>query len=294
MTHFLPVCCSILCIQITFGVQQHASLKGHVEDILIQKTPWKWNHLNTSVKVESPLSVDISLISHYRLTKTRLNKLNILKKHRDCAAILKSIPNTKRRNGVYTIYPDMKTKKRVFCDMETDGGGWTVFLKRIDGTVNFDRDWKDYKVGFGYPDAEYWLGNEAIHSLSVKHGQDLRVDLEKFSGKTAYAKYSTFSIGAESNKYKLNVGGFSGNAGDGLAYNNGRLFTTKDSDNDSYGGNCASDRKGAWWYNSCSYANLSAAYHNSAVKGWAGVVWSKFGNENVSLKKARMMMRPKQ
>ena len=47
--------------------------------------------------------------------------------------------------------------------------------------------------------------------------------------------------------YTINVGGYTGDAGDSLAYHNGQRFSTYDRDNDSSGSNCAQDWKGAWW-----------------------------------------------
>ena len=41
-----------------------------------------------------------------------------------------------------------------------------VIQRREDGTVDFLREWKDYKHGFGNVAGEYWLGNEKIHLLT--------------------------------------------------------------------------------------------------------------------------------
>ena len=58
-----------------------------------------------------------------------------------------------------------------------------------------------------------FLGNEALHLLTTGTKQELRVDLQKFSGEKAYAKYSTFAVAGGSDKYKLTVEGYRGNAG---------------------------------------------------------------------------------
>ena len=97
----------------------------------------------------------------------------------------------------------------MFCDQTTAGGGWTVFQKRLDGSVNFYRGWADYKNGFGYLNGEFWLGLDKIHRLT-KTKNRLRVDLEDTTGKTAYAEYDMFAVTSERTKYKLSVGTYSG------------------------------------------------------------------------------------
>lgn len=51
-----------------------------------------------------------------------------------------------------------------------------------DPRENFNRDWADYKNGFGDPSKEFWLGNENIYMLTNNEDYILRVELEDFEG----------------------------------------------------------------------------------------------------------------
>ena len=84
--------------------------------------------------------------------------------------------------------------------------------KRLDGSVEFFLNWSDYKVGFGDPNGEFWLRLENIRRLTSDNNSMLRVDLEDFEGNTAYAEYNMFSVMNENNKYKLNLGSYSGDS----------------------------------------------------------------------------------
>ena len=78
--------------------------------------------------------------------------------------------------------------------MSTNGGGWTVFQRRMDGSVDFYRNWTEYKTGFGDLNGEFWLGLDKISRLT-KSGQNvLRVDLEDFENETRYAVLRIHSV----------------------------------------------------------------------------------------------------
>ena len=151
-----------------------------------------------------------------------------------------------------------------------------VIGRREDGSVNFDREWDDYKFGFGFLAGEFWagrylkknigaiyykvnklqsfssvsmqidfnrivhiaicvlthpgclppdccrdrgpllmlrpfslLGNELVHKLTnAGRTYTLRVDLSNYAGESVYAKYSNFSVGPESDNYRLHVTGY--------------------------------------------------------------------------------------
>ncbi|XP_066293837.1 microfibril-associated glycoprotein 4-like isoform X2 [Branchiostoma lanceolatum] len=215
---------------------------------------------------------------------------------RDCSDLLKEGYDN---SGIYTIYPfsnDVQDSGRsvgVFCDMDTDGGGWTVFQRRQDGSQDFYQGWADYKTGFGKLDGEFWLGNDKLHQLTSQAQYELRVDLEDFEDNSAYAQYQVFTVGSEAEHYNLTLRGYSGTAGDSISHHNGWAFSTKDRDYDHYPTSCAQRFKGAWWYGDCHGSNLNGLYHAGSHTSYAdGVNWSAWKGYYYSLKRTEMKIRP--
>ncbi|XP_044848634.1 ficolin-2-like [Mauremys mutica] len=197
-------------------------------------------------------------------------------------------------SGWYTIYPHDCNAMTVLCDMETDGGGWIVFQRRVDGSVDFYRDWNSYKRGFGSQLSEFWLGNDNIHLLSSLGPQELRIDLRDFDNNYEFASFSSFRVAGETSNYTLFIGPFvNGTAGDSLTNHNGMMFSTHDQDNDIAEFNCAVAYKGAWWYRGCHSANLNGLYLKGAHESYAdGVNWQTGKGYSYSYKRAEMKMRP--
>jgi len=146
------------------------------------------------------------------------------------------------------------TPFQVVCNSDSRwGGGWTVFLRRQDGSETFYRNWNDYKNGFGSLQGEFFMGLDKLHALTADSNMELLVVLEDHEGNEKYERYDDFAIGDEASQYILfKLGSAQGDAGDSLSQHRGHKFTTFDRDNDQWAeGNCASDNLGAWWYHAC-------------------------------------------
>ncbi|XP_032721596.1 tenascin isoform X5 [Lontra canadensis] len=207
---------------------------------------------------------------------------------RDCS---QAMLNGDTTSGLYTIYlnGDKAQALEVFCDMTSDGGGWIVFLRRKNGREDFYRNWKAYAAGFGDRREEFWLGLDNLHKITAQGQYELRVDLRDH-GETAYAVYDKFSVGDAKTRYKLRVEGYSGTAGDSMAYHNGRSFSTFDKDTDSAITNCALSYKGAFWYKNCHRVNLMGRYGDNNHS--QGVNWFHWKGHEYSIQFAEMKLRP--
>ena len=144
-----------------------------------------------------------------------------------------------------------------------------------------NRSWAQYKVGFGDPSGNYWLGNDLLSQLTAHNRYKLRFDLQQNgTGNRYYAEYSTFRVLSEADNYTLQVGGYSGYVTDRFSgYHNGEQFSTFDRDNDQHSSlNCAAYNGGGFWWKYCGTCGVNAARSTGRFY-WAGLL----GGRNLQL-----------
>uniref|UniRef100_A0A182YF72 Fibrinogen C-terminal domain-containing protein n=1 Tax=Anopheles stephensi TaxID=30069 RepID=A0A182YF72_ANOST len=199
-------------------------------------------------------------------------------------------------SGVYfvNLNPSANASFAVYRDGSNNhgfGSNWTVFQRRFDGTVDFNRNWTEYRNGFGNLHREHWLGLEKLRKLLDTERHELLIVMKDFEGVTAFAKYDNFKIGTESEMYALkSLGTYSGIAGDSFSTQLNHKFATADQDT---AGKCADTFQSGTWFSSCYQSNLNGVYLKGGKQtANKGLHWYFFRGYYYSLKATKMMVRP--
>lgn len=204
-------------------------------------------------------------------------------------------------SGIYPLRLPNRNILNVWCDMDTEYGGWTVIQRRMDGSVNFTRGWEDYAFGFGNANSEYWLGNDNIFWITSLKNYTLRIDLWDWEDNHVYAMYDTFFVESEKNQFRLRIGDYSGNAGDAMSpYHDNMKFSTTDEDNDEWNMHCAQKDQSGWWFRACGFASLNGVYIHNGKANMSpdglikGIIWFQWKNDyGYSMKRTEMKLKPR-
>ncbi|XP_026096337.1 tenascin isoform X6 [Carassius auratus] len=232
-----------------------------------------------------------AVAEHKRSTQISTVFTTVGMRYRNAKDCSEALLNGETSSGPYTIYisGDEKQPIQVYCDMNTDGGGWMVFLRRQSGKVDFYRNWRNYSAGFGDTNDEFWIGLSNLHKITSAGQYELRVDLRD-GQESVFAAYDKFYIADPRSRYKIQIGAYSGTAGDSLSYHQNRPFSTYDNDNDIAVTNCALSYKGAFWYKNCHRVNLMGKYGDSSHS--KGINWFHWKGHEHSIPFAEMKIRP--
>ncbi|XP_016386132.1 microfibril-associated glycoprotein 4-like [Sinocyclocheilus rhinocerous] len=173
----------------------------------------------------------------------------------DCSNLYKAGQTV---SGIYSIYPAGDIPVWVYCEMISDGkdedkGGWTVIQRRMDGSVNFYRPWK-----------------QTFHRCLL----------------LLYSVMLVFLAAL------LSVALVSG-CSDSLSYHNGFKFSTFDKDQDVSENNCAKQYLGGFWYSACHNTNPNGVYlwGEDPTLYAIGNVWSTWKGYTVGMKSISMKIK---
>uniref|UniRef100_A0A7M5XEM1 Fibrinogen C-terminal domain-containing protein n=2 Tax=Clytia hemisphaerica TaxID=252671 RepID=A0A7M5XEM1_9CNID len=189
-----------------------------------------------------------------------------------------------KSSGVYSINLLGKGQRDIRCDMEIEGGGWTVILYRTTSQHNWNVGWNQYKNGIGEITGDFYLGNELVHQITDSGQYELyfRTQIEVANSpanadNTYFGWHGNFHVANEADYYRLTVGDIKPGSQPQINDLNGMQFTTKDVKRDNHHHNCASFKLSAFWWDGCGRIQPFGPYLHSDSQKCMGINVSGVG-----------------
>lgn len=132
------------------------------------------------------------------------------------------------------------------CDASYTAPGWIVVQRRLNGSVSFNRSWRDYSKGFGNAAGDFFIGLERLHIITKSQRYELYICMKDADGIIRYSRYNHFLIGCEAESYKIKLLGLhKGTLVDLMTPLLRSKFFTPDKDSPQ---GCATLSSSGWWF----------------------------------------------
>lgn len=201
-------------------------------------------------------------------------------------------------SGIYTLsgLAGHFSTTQAYCDVTNEDKVWTLIHKRTNGSLSFDKTWRDFEDGFGNLEEEFWFGLKAMSLMTTTGQWKLRVDMEVSEEEgdepeLISVEYNHFQVGGPEENYQLNASEFNKSTTyDILKDFQGNPFSTYDRDNDGGTSSCATLKRGGWWYPLYCSSNKGLNINKEYEGG--GIMWQQSIVKTVQVKSIEMKIRP--